>query len=197
MIPREILRKIQHGETRPNHRVLRPRLPAPLRADHFRRCESRSFNSALTRSHGIPRSGCFTNSSARRSISSICSGVGSGSYPFSWMLPQTRCASSMRSARLNFESISIFRVFQAKKPLGMGGAFQPWKPSVNSSQRQCASSTRSSNGSFFAAAKNFDNDMDSIYSIGTRVQAPFLACGISSFCLHPSSFPLHDPARNP
>ena len=35
--------------------------------------------SALTCSHGMPRSGCFRNSSARRSSSTICSGVSSSS----------------------------------------------------------------------------------------------------------------------
>jgi hypothetical protein len=192
MMPRELFKRIQQSITRSNHHPVWLGLQGQLFLTHFRRCASRSFNSALICSHGIPRSGCFASSSARRSSSSICAGVGSGSYPSSWMLPQTRCASLMRSERLSFESISSFRVFQAKTPLGIGGIFQPWKPSMNSSHRQCASSTRSSNGSFFAAARNFANDMDSIYSIGTigtRVQAPFLGYAISSFCIHPSSFP--------
>jgi hypothetical protein len=60
---------------------------------------------------------------------------------------------------------------------------------MNSSQRLCASSTRSSNGSFFAAEKNFAKDMDSIYCVGRRVQAEFFVCANSSFCLLPSSFP--------
>jgi len=144
-------------------------------ARFFRRFAKRFSISAKTCSAGIPRPGFFNASSARRSSSSICSGEGSGSYPFSWMLPQTRCASSMRSARLNFASISSFKVFQAKTPLGMGGAFQSWKPSMNSSQRRCASSTRSSNGSLFAAEKNFAKDMNSIYCVGTRAQAEFFA----------------------
>jgi len=147
------------------------------------------FISAWICSQGIPRSGCFDNSSARRSISSICSGVGSGSYPFSTMFSPTRCASSIRSSRLNFASISAFRVFQAKTPSGIGGAFQPWKPSMNSSQRRCESSTRSSNGSSFAAAKNFSKDMDSNYIFGTLVQVEIFAFPTSSFIPHPSSFP--------
>jgi hypothetical protein len=52
---------------------------------------------------------------------------------------------------------------------------------MKSSQRRCASSTRSSNGSFFAAAKNFAKDIDSIYSVEPRVQAEFIACANSSF----------------
>jgi hypothetical protein len=39
---------------------------------------------------------------------------------------------------------------------------------MNSSQRRCASSTRSSNGSFFAAAKSFFTDMDLFYSESCR-----------------------------
>jgi hypothetical protein len=189
MIPREVRKKIDQSKTCPSRHTLRSAALPQLPSLHFRRCASRSFNSALICSHGIPHSGCFANSSARRSSSLICSGVGSGSYPFSWMLRQTRCASSIRSERLNSESILSFRVFQAKTPFGIGGAFQPWRPSMNSSQRRCANSTRSSNGSFFAAAKNFANDMDSIYSVEPRVQAEFIACAISSFCILPSSFP--------
>jgi hypothetical protein len=44
---------------------------------------------------------------------------------------------------------------------------------MNSSQSRCASSTRSSNGSFFAAVKNFFTDMDLIYSFGSPAQAEF------------------------
>ena len=162
---------------------------------YFWRRAHRSSNSALTCSHGMQRSGCFNASSARRSSSAICSGVSSGSYPFSWMLPQTRCASSMRSARLNFASISFFSVFQANTPSGMGGAFQSLKPSMNSSQRRCASSTRSSNGSFFAAEKNLDKDISLIYCVRSLAQGGIFARPIRN----PQSAirNSHDPSRNP
>jgi hypothetical protein len=42
---------------------------------------------------------------------------------------------------------------------------------MNSSQSRCASSTRSSNGSFFAAARNFFTNMVSFYSVERRAQA--------------------------
>jgi hypothetical protein len=153
---------------------------------HFQ--PKRFLSSVWTCSHGIPLCGLASKSARRRSSSAICSGVGSGSYPFSWMLAQTRCASSMRSARLSFESISAFKVFQAKMPFGIGGAFQSWKPSMNSSHRRCASSTRSSNGSFFALEKNFAKDMDSIYRVGLHGQAGLFARGHSSFCIQHSAF---------
>jgi hypothetical protein len=153
---------------------------------HFR--PKRLLSSALTCSHGIPSCGLASKSARRRASSAACSGVGSGSYPFSWMLLQTPCASSIRSLRLNFESISSFRVFHAKTPLGIGGAFQPWKPSMNSSQRLCASSTRSSNGSFFAAEKNFAKDMVSIYYMRARVQQEFLSRANSAFSIQRSAF---------
>jgi hypothetical protein len=41
---------------------------------------------------------------------------------------------------------------------------------MNSSQSRCASSTRSSNGSFFAAAKKFFTDMGIFYSASCREQ---------------------------
>ena len=129
-----------------------------------------AFISAWICSNGIPRPGFFSASSARRSSSAACSGVSSQSYPFSMMFVQTCWASSRRSRRLNLASISIFKVFQGNFPFGIGGAFQSWKPSMNSSQRRCASSTRSSNGSSFAAEKNFFTDMDSFYSDSCRAQ---------------------------
>jgi len=150
-----------------------PNLRPQPRSAYFQRSANRFSIFAKTSSIGLPRPGCFSASSARRSISSICSGVSSGSYPFSTMLVQTVCASSRRSARLNLASMSAFKVFQGDFPFGIGGAFQSWKPSMNSSQRRCASSTRSSNGSFFAAKKNFFTDMDSIYSFDAPAQARF------------------------
>ncbi len=138
---------------------------------YFRRSANRFSISAKTSSMGLPRPGFFSASSARRSSSSICSGVSSGSYPFSTMLLQTCCASSRRSVRLNLASTSAFKVFHGIFHFGIAGAFQSWKPSMNSSQRRCASSTRSSNGSFFAAEKNFFTDMDLIYCVGSLTQA--------------------------
>ncbi len=146
--------------------------PQP-RSAYFRRSANRFSISAKTSSIGLPRPGFFSASSARRSSSSICSGVSSGSYPFSTMLLQTCCASSSRSARLNLASTSAFKVFHGNFPFGIGGAFQSWKPSMNSSQRRCASSSRSSNGSFFAAAKNVFTDMDLIYCVDSFAQAEF------------------------
>ena len=166
----------------PNHLVLRPGL-RPHRSASFRRCASRFFNSDLTCSQGTHCSGCFTASSARRSSSLTCSGDSSGSYPLSTMLLQTCCVSSKRSSRLNSASILAFSVFQAKTPSGIGGAFQSWKPSMNSSQRRCASSTRSSKGSFFAAERNFATDMKSIYWVRCHAQA-----GISPQRVHHSAF---------
>jgi hypothetical protein len=152
------------------HTGLKPGFNERVYAEHARRSANRFSISAKTSSIGWPRPGCFSASSARRSSSSICSGVSSGSYPFSTMLLQTCCASSRRSVRLNLASISAFKVFQGNFPFGIGGAFQSWKPSINSSQSRCASSTRSSNGSFFAAAKIFFTDMDLFYSDSCREQ---------------------------
>jgi hypothetical protein len=52
---------------------------------------------------------------------------------------------------------------------------------MNSSQRRCASSTRSSNGSPFAAVKNFFTDINLFYSdsCGTQFeirQSPIAIC---------------------
>ena len=151
-------------------------------ADHFQ--PYFSFISAWICSNGIPSWGFFSESAIRRSSSTACSGVISQSYPFSMIFDQTCCASSRRSARLNLASTSAFKVFHGNFPPGIGGAFQSWKPSMNSSQSRCASSTRSSNGSFFAAAKNFFTDMASKYFFAQPAQA----IG-SSFYIHPSSFP--------
>jgi len=131
--------------------------------------------SSWTCSQRIPACGFLRSSSARRSSSAICSCVGSGSYPFSTMLLQTCCASSRRSARLNLASTLVFKVFQGNSPFGIGGAFQSWKPSINSSQRRCANSTRSSNERRFAADKDFATDMDSIYASKVPRQAVFSA----------------------
>ncbi len=166
-----------------SHHALRLGLRPQPRSVYFRRSANRFSILATTSSIGVPRPGFFSASSARRSSSSICSGVSSGSYPFSTMLLQTCCASSRRSARLNLASTSAFKVFQGNFPIGIGGDFQSWKPSMNSSQRRCASSTRSSNGSFFAAEKNFATDMDSIYSVDLPAQAGFSRRANSSFVI--------------
>jgi len=131
----------------------------------------RACISAETCSHGIPRSGCFRSPSARRSSSAICSGVGSGSYSSSVMFCQTRCANSIRSERLRFASISNFNVFHWKFFLGSGGAFPSLKPPINSSQRRCASSIRSLNGSFLAFDKYPERFTARDYAEGTHSQA--------------------------
>src|SRR5256886_5018029 len=154
------------------------------RKAHFQ--PKRLLKSASTCSQGIPSWGFFSKSARRRSSSAACSAVRSGSYPFSMMFVQTCWASARRSRRPNFASISIFNVFHGNLPLGIGGAFQIWKQSMNSSQRRCDSSTRSSNGSFFAAEKNFFTVMDLFYSGSCSEQ----------FEIRHSSFP-HDPRRNP
>ncbi len=144
---------------------------------YFRLRPSRRWISAFVCSHRIPRSGCFRISSIRRSSSAICSGVGSGSYPLSRMFDQTRCANSIRSERPSVASISAFKVFHGMVPSGTGGAFQPWKPSMNSSHRRWASSTRSSNFSFVALDRNFATDIWTNYSARDSRQ------GISNFSI--------------
>jgi hypothetical protein len=134
-------------------------------------------------SKGIPELGSLRNSSARRSSSAACFTVDAGTYPASTMLLQTFCASSRRSARDRSASISVFKVFHEKLPFGIDGAFQSWKPSMNSSQSRCASSIRSENGSLLAAAKNFLTDISSMYSAESPAQA-----AVSPFVIRHSSF---------
>ena len=63
-------------------------------AFHALRLLRRSWSSACTVSHGMPRSGCCRSSSARRSNSASCSGVGSASN-FSRSCSKTsRCSSN-------------------------------------------------------------------------------------------------------
>jgi hypothetical protein len=176
MIPREILKKIRQIELRTN-RIFD-------NESHFL-ARSRSSISANTWSTGVPRPGCLSASSARRSSSAACSGISSQSYPFSMIFVQTCCASSRRSSLLNFASISFFKVFHGNLPRGIGGAFQSWNPSMNSSQSRCASSTLSSSGSFFAAARNFFTDMVSFYSYKPPAQVVDVAFAIrhSSFVI--------------
>lgn len=103
--------------------------PPCLRLDDDGHCfaRSRCSISAKTSSAGIPRSGCLSASSARRSSSAICSGVSSGSYPCSEMSSQSSCASSMRS--FNGRAIAAFRISVALMagiypgPTGRQGAF--------------------------------------------------------------------------
>jgi len=169
MILREIPKKIRQIELRTNWILSEGEIRAVR--NYFRPCLA--FISALICSHGIPACGFFCISSARRSSSAACSGVSSQSYPLSTMFVQTCCASSSRSSRLNRILISFCRVFHGNFPLGMGGAFQSWNPSMNSSQSRCASSTRSSNGSFLAATRNFHTDTVEFYSVDCPAQAGF------------------------
>ncbi len=64
------------------------------RAPHSLRDCKRSWSSACTVSHGIPRSGCSRNSSARRSSSAICSGVSSSSNLSRSCSKTSRCSST-------------------------------------------------------------------------------------------------------
>jgi hypothetical protein len=169
-------------------------VPVPFGVSRDDECDrhflarNRSSISANTWSTGFPRPGFFKASSARRSNSAHWSGVSSQSYPSSTILLQTSCASLIRSARPNFASISDFKDFHEKAPFGTGGAFQSLKPSMNSSQRRYASSTRSSKGSFFTATRNFLTDIDSIYSIEPPAQAVLCTGADSAFSLQPSAF---------
>jgi hypothetical protein len=160
MIPSEIIKKIRQIEIRTNRLVC---------GTHYQ--PKRFFISALTGSHRMPRSGCFIASSARRSSSAICSGVSSGSYPFSVIFCQTRWASLMRSPRLTSTSALFFKAFHGDAFFGRGGALYPWKPSMNSSARVWASSTRSSNVNFFAAANSLATLMDQNYFYWPLAQA--------------------------
>ena len=82
-IPRCRIFKFQTGKGRKNDRAL-----------HALRLLRRSWSSACTVSHGMPRSGCCRSSSARRSNSASCSGVGSSSN-FSRRCSKTsRCSSN-------------------------------------------------------------------------------------------------------
>jgi hypothetical protein len=59
---------------------------------------------------------------------------------------------------------------------------------MNSSHRRCASSTRSSNGSFFASEKKFAKDIDSVYGVLSRAQAGIFRLRHSLFPILNSQF---------
>jgi len=82
-IPRCRAFKFQSGERRENDSAF-----------HALRLFRRSWSSACTVSHGMPRSGCCRSSSARRSNSASCSGVGSSSNLSRSCSKTSRCSST-------------------------------------------------------------------------------------------------------